>query len=639
MSNDHKHDNKQYSLSEFISSAPRKLLPYVQSNQWTCVGLIMLPVIDCGLSMWLRKSQDAQEDYTNAIRIALSSVGMPVIYVLERTFSFKLSISVQQAIKEDNVNKITDGSTLIYLDKTGFSTLQYVTVGSGVDQFVENTIPMFATLPMDIISYAIGLYVIGSIANMNAVVVALSFTCFVSGVTFLAGWQYQKFSAANQENENSFTSVMNSIDENGALMVLTNTINDTRAELYDLLQQVSNRIPTITTIFSMWTAMHMIAVPFASQLFGSYYTDNDINNLDVDNIKILNLMLMSINVKAQDIVALLAVNYGLAKVPFAEIQNFDKAYKDCTTHLANNNTAKYSFDSPVISLRDFTVDVKIQDDVTVHVCNNVSVDFAPRKIYKLTGKIGSGKSTFIKALTGHGEYTKGIVSLPKYCLISQHKQAFPKNISLLDILQLGLSDEQHDNIVGFCEPTNDDIEANLLHNDNTTDYEATLASTQKNSRFVELAIELLKITGLGHIVQDLYDRTIDWNSETKLSGGQKQIIPIIRAILSNKPLIIMDEATNALDHATKNKIYKLLKEHITKMDNGVILYVDHEKTTHDHSIDTLVNNCTNPLLKAAISEEYQRQQKEEDNFPSFYDAEVYLSNSSIHIHDIVSDNY
>lgn len=60
---------------------------------------------------------------------------------------------------------------------------------------------------------------------------------------------------------------------------------------------------------------------------------------------------------------------------------------------------------------------------------------------------------------------------------------------------------------------------------------------------------------------------------SKLSGGQKQIVAIIRALIQNKSIILLDEPTSSLDTETKDKLIDLLKE----IKNKTILVVTHDK--------------------------------------------------------------
>lgn len=75
------------------------------------------------------------------------------------------------------------------------------------------------------------------------------------------------------------------------------------------------------------------------------------------------------------------------------------------------------------------------------------------------------------------------------------------------------------------------------------------------------------------IKEDIYgfkDRynTLIGEKGTKLSGGQKQRLSLARAIASNKPILILDEALNKLDNKTRRNILSKL---INNYDRTILL--------------------------------------------------------------------
>ena len=62
----------------------------------------------------------------------------------------------------------------------------------------------------------------------------------------------------------------------------------------------------------------------------------------------------------------------------------------------------------------------------------------------------------------------------------------------------------------------------------------------------------------------------------RLSGGQKQRIAIARALLKNSPILVLDEATSAVDQATESQIKSALAE---AMKGRTVLLVAHRHST------------------------------------------------------------
>lgn len=77
----------------------------------------------------------------------------------------------------------------------------------------------------------------------------------------------------------------------------------------------------------------------------------------------------------------------------------------------------------------------------------------------------------------------------------------------------------------------------------------------------EKMIEACKAVGLHHYIQTLpkgYDTVL--SDQVNLSQGQKQQLTIARAMIADKPMLILDEATSSVDTRTELKIQKAMDE-------------------------------------------------------------------------------
>ena len=185
------------------------------------------------------------------------------------------------------------------------------------------------------------------------------------------------------------------------------------------------------------------------------------------------------------------------------------------------------------------------DNDEKYLFKNLNIKISKNSIIGIKGETGSGKSTLVNCLVGQLKFTEG-------GFYNDSKKIHQENISCHNI---GLVHQDT-----FL--LNDSIKRNIAVgvSDNLIDHNKL--------------INAIKIANIADFVNSLQDKenTIISENSTNISGGQKQRICIARAIYFQQQLLILDEATNALDETTENTI---LNEICSIKNNFTIIIVSH----------------------------------------------------------------
>ena len=124
-------------------------------------------------------------------------------------------------------------------------------------------------------------------------------------------------------------------------------------------------------------------------------------------------------------------------------------------------------------------------------------------------------------------------------------------------------------------------------------------------------IEACKRVGIHDFIMSLPDgyNTILKEDATNISGGQKQLLSLARALLTTSEIILLDEVTSSLDPNTTNKIIMLLDD--LKTDHTLIV-ITHNKDIMKATDKLIVLNngkieCTGKHEDLIKNNEFYRQ--------------------------------
>ncbi len=194
---------------------------------------------------------------------------------------------------------------------------------------------------------------------------------------------------------------------------------------------------------------------------------------------------------------------------------------------------------------------------------DVSVKFVPGNRYGLIGANGSGKSTFMKILTGQLDQTEGQVTVGHDCTLGYLRQdhsTFDKQ-SIIDTVYTGNPKlwklhSEREYLYSKDELTDEE-------NDRCGHIEEEFGDAGGYTMEAEAAMLLI---GLG-FTEDLFEQKM-----TVLQGGFKLRVLLAQVLFGQPDILLLDEPTNHLDMESIEWLVDLLKRY-----TGTVITISHDR--------------------------------------------------------------
>ena len=191
--------------------------------------------------------------------------------------------------------------------------------------------------------------------------------------------------------------------------------------------------------------------------------------------------------------------------------------------------------SPAPSVEDFALDIRSLSFSYGQrvILRDVTLSVRPGEICGLLGPNGSGKSTLFRCCMGFLHPEKGSVHVRGTNIAHMRPAQLARHVAYVP--------QEHRQPFPF-------LVRDMVLMGRSPHMEGWFRLTEKDR---SIAAEAMARVGIGHLADSACNQ---------LSGGQRQLVLIARAMAQKTPLILLDEPTSALDFSNQLAVWNALRE-------------------------------------------------------------------------------
>ncbi len=499
------------------------------------INTILLPYLVGNLYTKIKNNENILYIF---ILIILSIIVIQIINISNEIVEIKLMPNIHKYVRELIMNHIF---------KTRENQFSEVSTGDLISKIVK--------LPHIVYNY-IDYWKNMLIPNIITIIIALIFFIFIDFKLFLlllsviiifiliVKISFDKCTITSLKRDESYTTIVSNVDDILQNILVVMNFNNTNKEFerLDLYQKLYADLTAETMKCSLSAKYIIIPLMISFIIYLTYRSYKLINAKKIDTGKFITMLIVAfilLNIFFNNLSVLKDVymRWGI-------IQNTLNDFNHCTIiKEPYNKDSKYKTG---INFQDITYGY-ISDNKQINIFNNLNLVINLNEITIIKGEIGSGKTTLINLIM-------------KY-QIPQKGEIFFNNIPYSKIETKIIRDKI------LYIPQN----PILL---NRTVYENITYGVKFNitKDLVDDYIDKYNLRNFINSLSNGLDTNVGIHG-SKLSGGQKQIIWILKSIIINPEILILDEPTSSIDENTKKIVYDLLK---TIMKNKTVIIISHD---------------------------------------------------------------
>lgn len=167
------------------------------------------------------------------------------------------------------------------------------------------------------------------------------------------------------------------------------------------------------------------------------------------------------------------------------------------------------------------------------ILKGISFEINSSDIVSILGPNGCGKTTLLKIMLGFLKPTEGKVYFDNKDISKIKTKHFFQRVAYIPQI--------HDGAFGYL--VKDVVLMGRMP------YKSIFSNFNKEDK--KITLDALEVMGISHLKDEIY---------TTLSGGQRQLVLIARAIAQQADIFIMDEPVNGLDFGNQYKLLNKIKE-------------------------------------------------------------------------------